>query len=317
MWKLYKKPRLQIPTIEDYINKTPHPNRIEGGLRTRGRHKKCSKPNQPLVSVITIVRDGEKHLEQAIQSVLSQTYDNIEYIIIDGASTDGTLDIIRKYDDQIDYWMSEPDEGLYDAINKGIALSKGTIIKVLNADDWLPRGSASIAVKNSLGKPSEFILLGKMTAIDEKVGVRITCRPELQKRLFPIFLHPTWYVSRGCYESLGLYMAQYLISADYEFFRRAKSKLVCFLKVDADLACFRMGGASWGFRGALDGYDIDRMYLGALTALYRFVRHSLMKGPPAMLMILIGRKAAWNIRCALRRAIQAIYRAKHAGGSID
>ena len=115
----------------------PHSQRQgEGGLRTNGYFKKTYS-NKPLVSVITVVLNGHKYLEQTIQSVLNQTYDNVEYIIIDGGSTDGTLDIIRKYEHAVDYWVSEPDKGLYDAMNKAIMLSAGKFLYFLGADDSL------------------------------------------------------------------------------------------------------------------------------------------------------------------------------------
>ena len=92
--------------------------------------------NNPLVSIITVVYNGEKHIEQTINSVLNQTYSNIEYIIIDGDSTDNTLNIIKKYEDKIAHFISEKDSGIYNAMNKGLALTKGEIISILNADDY-------------------------------------------------------------------------------------------------------------------------------------------------------------------------------------
>jgi len=91
--------------------------------------------NLPLISVITVVLNGEKYLEETILSVINQTYPNVEYIIIDGGSTDSTMDIIKKYEDKIDYWISEKDKGIYDAMNKGIRTSTGYWLNFMNAGD--------------------------------------------------------------------------------------------------------------------------------------------------------------------------------------
>lgn len=109
---------------------------IEGGLRIEGLYKQ-NKLEQPLISVITVVYNGEQYLEQTIQSVINQAYDNVEYIIVDGGSTDSTLEIVQKYHDVIDYWVSAPDKGIYDAMNKGTTLASGRYTLHINADDLL------------------------------------------------------------------------------------------------------------------------------------------------------------------------------------
>ena len=99
----------------------------EGGSRLLGHIKKSSK-SKPLVSIITVVFNGDQHLEKTIQSIINQTYDNVEYIIIDGGSTDRSIDIIKKYNSQIDYWVSEQDNGIGEAFNKGVKVAKGDYI---------------------------------------------------------------------------------------------------------------------------------------------------------------------------------------------
>ncbi|NJO31639.1 MAG: glycosyltransferase, partial [Richelia sp. SL_2_1] len=137
----------------------PHPQRIaEGGLRKKGLFK---HPNneKSLISVITVVFNGEKYIEQAIQSIINQSYKNLEYIIIDGGSTDSTIEILQKYDDQIDYWISEPDLGIYDAMNKGTLLALGSHTLHINADDILfSHNSLEIDYKTNLNYTSNILI---------------------------------------------------------------------------------------------------------------------------------------------------------------
>lgn len=107
---------------------------ITGGRRTRGTTPRHGAG--PLVSIVTIVYNGAATIERTIKSVLAQQWTGIEYVIVDGGSTDGTLDIIKRYDDRIDFWISARDKGIYDAMNKGIALCTGDWVGLINADDW-------------------------------------------------------------------------------------------------------------------------------------------------------------------------------------
>ena len=108
--------------------------KLEGGLRIKNCFKYNSF-NKPLVTVITVVYNGDKDLEETILSVLKQPYDNIEFIIIDGNSTDNSIKIIKKYDKVLDYWLSEKDIGIYDAMNKGCSLALGSALIFLNSGD--------------------------------------------------------------------------------------------------------------------------------------------------------------------------------------
>lgn len=180
----------------------------EGGLRTKG-YFKGGKRGEPLITVITVVFNGENDLEDTILSVINQTYRGVEYILIDGGSTDGTLDIVRKYDYAIDYWISEKDNGIYDAMNKSLTLSTGEFIIHLNSGDQL--------YKNSLTDVFSF-RHEHYAAITGKVKYD-------SGRIFhpnPSFLiikntlhHQATFYSLETIKCIGLYDLEYKILADY------------------------------------------------------------------------------------------------------
>ncbi len=134
--------------------------------------------NRPKVSIITVVYNGIAHLEQTIQSVLNQTYDNVEYIIIDGGSTDGTVELIKKYEESIAYWVSESDGGIYDAMNKGISNATGEIVGLINADDWYETGTIEKVVETFQNSEVD-VVHGSMEIIS-KMGVAL---PNVLKRI--------------------------------------------------------------------------------------------------------------------------------------
>ncbi|MFC1603328.1 glycosyltransferase, partial [Pseudomonadota bacterium] len=102
-------------------------------MKKDSQHVCC---NRPLISVVTVVYNGVRNIEQTIKSVINQVYENVEYIVIDGGSTDGTVDVLKKYDSQIDYWDSVPDNGISDAMNKGVSHASGDYIIFIHADDY-------------------------------------------------------------------------------------------------------------------------------------------------------------------------------------
>lgn len=212
------------PTINDYKNKPADPRRIEGGLYKNGKLSLASEPGRPLVSIVTVVLNNRKVLEQTIQSVLNQTYKNIEYRVIDGGSTDGTLDILHRYDRRIASWISEPDEGISDAMNKGIALSSGDIIGLLHAGDWYSVDQVERGV-NALIRSSADFVFGDLQfhGPDGTIKHRINGNPEYTKVIHKIMLelnHPTVLVRRSVYEKNGLFDKNYHIAMDYEWFLR-------------------------------------------------------------------------------------------------
>lgn len=136
----------------------------EGGLRTRGLFK-APDAAKPLVTVITVVYNGAEYLGQTIESVINQRYDNLEYIVIDGGSTDGTRELLHRYDDVIDYWISEPDAGIYDAMNKGAMCSSGKYLLFLNARDELVVDLSEIV--DSMAAADHVLLYGRANMLEE------------------------------------------------------------------------------------------------------------------------------------------------------
>ena len=159
--------------LGDVPHVTTEPENIRsahGGLRAQGYFKQSSE-DKPLVTVVTVVYNNAETIEETIRSVLYQTYDNVEYIIIDGGSDDGTLEIIKSYNDSIDYWISEPDKGIYNAMNKGIPLARGQYINFLNADDhYLYSGVVEI-ITGLFRETGSQIIIGNAVMLSKKTGV--------------------------------------------------------------------------------------------------------------------------------------------------
>ncbi len=203
----------------------------------------------PLISIITVVYNGAKYLEETIQSVINQTYPNVEYIIIDGGSTDGTLDIIKKYEDYIDYWVSERDKGIYDAMNKGITLCQGELIGIINSDDWYEHNVFEKIIDEYNKSDKKTILHGYMNIIkDEKLYY--VAKPNKNLRVFKkgmILNHPTVFVPIDIYKKLGLFSTEYKIASDWDFMLRCYKNNFNFLCMKIVISNFRLGGSSFIF----------------------------------------------------------------------
>lgn len=215
----------------------------EGGLRTKGLFKRSSG-GKPLISIITVVYNCAEYIEQTIQSVINQTYGNIEYVIVDGGSTDGTMDIIRKYEDDIDYWVSEPDGGIVKGMNKGVMLCTGEYIGMIHADDWYELDAVE-KVAQSAAAGNCGVICGELQHWDgSRKGFLSASRPELLGRTMSIG-HPTCFVKRGVYAENGLFRAEYRNAMDYELLLRLYVNGVPFRSIDAVLANMRQGGNSY------------------------------------------------------------------------
>ncbi|MFB0926181.1 MAG: glycosyltransferase family 2 protein [Vicingaceae bacterium] len=176
------------------------------------------------ISIITVCFNSVATIEKTIKSVLSQTYENIEYIIVDGSSKDGTLEIIKKYENKITKWNTEPDKGLYDAMNKGIHLSLGDLVGILNSDDiftdvFVLENIAKFHQENdidiSVGNITQFNKVGKPV---RKYSSKNWTPENLKIGFMPP--HPSIFFKRKLFEKYGNYHLDFISGADYELIVR-------------------------------------------------------------------------------------------------
>lgn len=219
--------------------------KIDGGLRKEGKFKK-NKKDQPLLTIITAVLNNEKYLEESITSLQNQKYKNYEHIIIDGGSTDRTIDIIKKYEDRIDYWCSEKDMGIYDAFNKGMKLASGQYIGFLNSDDSYSDNAFEILTKYIKKNPDKDFIFG---AVKKHWGVLYGYKPYKIYWSWGFYSsHSTgFFIKTESAKKVGLYNLKYKFSADYDYFFRmiVKKKLKGIgTKKNEIFGTFRRGGYS-------------------------------------------------------------------------
>jgi glycosyltransferase involved in cell wall biosynthesis len=201
----------------------------------------------PQISIITINLNNKTGLEKTIPSVIEQNYSDFEYIIMDGGSTDGSLSIIETHQSHFSYWCSEPDKGIYQAMNKGILAAKGKYLLFLNSGDILDNAYVLEKISTHLTDPIS-IIFGNITYVRPN-GIRELSR--YPSKISAHFLsittlpHPASFISRNTLLTLGLYDESYKIAADYAFFAIAILKYnVSYKYVNQNIACFATDGIS-------------------------------------------------------------------------
>ena len=176
------------------------------------------------LSLVTVVYNAQDTIRQCIQSVISQNYPNLEYIIIDGGSTDNTLSIIREYHDHIHVLVSEPDQGIYDAMNKGIRLATGDVVGMLNADDQFAGDDVLQSVAGIFTQQDTEIVYGDLDIMDQHRRVIRKWRSgQYNRNAFKLgFMppHPTFYCRRNLFDQFGFYSLDHGSAADYELMLR-------------------------------------------------------------------------------------------------
>ncbi len=208
------------------------------------------------ISIITATYNSESTLRNTLESILSQTYKDIECIVVDGCSKDKTLDIVREYEARFKgrlRWISEPDKGIYDAMNKGIQMASGDVVGVLNSDDFYYDERVVEDIAHAFEQKGVDCIYGNLVFVDEKntdktlriwKGSQHECGAFL-KGWHPA--HPTFYVKRKWFEKLGAFNLNYAVSADFELMLRFLEKgQIRNAYLDRYFVKMRMGGESTG-----------------------------------------------------------------------
>lgn len=220
--------------------------------------------NEFMFSIITVAYNSADTIRDTIESVLNQTYDKYEYIIVDGKSKDNTLEIVKEYEEKFKgklKYISEPDHGIYDAMNKGISMAKGKLIGIINSDDWYEKDALENIIHN-YQDDDYTVYYGYMRTIDSMNGKEIRCAIYNHEYIQEAMInHPTVFVSKKTYEKYGTYDCSYKSSADYEFvIRLVKSTKVKFIPIYNVQANFRTGGMSDSCDALVETMKIKRKY---------------------------------------------------------
>lgn len=203
------------------------------------------------ISIITVCYNSASTIRNTIESVLSQSYSDIEYIIVDGSSSDGTLAIVAEFKDRIAVVVSEPDKGIYDAMNKGIKLATGDVVGILNSDDFFSNSTVIANVADAFlndtaidGVYGDLIYVQKNNT-DKKVRDYSSKSFARWKIRFGLMLpHPTLYLRREVFSKVGFYKLDYRVAADFEFITRLIKKSVSLKRLPKVMVKMREGGIS-------------------------------------------------------------------------
>jgi glycosyltransferase involved in cell wall biosynthesis len=218
----------------------------QGGIRTKNKKSFSVKANEPLISVITAVLNGEKYLEECICSLYQQNFDNYEHLIIDGGSVDKTIDILKKYENKIEYWCSKNDNGIYDAFNKGMMLAKGKYICFLNSDDIFYPEAFEIVTNYIKRYPEKDFIFA---SVKKHWGILHGYKPYKINWSWGFYSsHSTgFFIKNSSAQKVGLYNLKYKYSSDYDYFYRMIKKLKLkgiATKKNEVVGNFRRGGFS-------------------------------------------------------------------------
>lgn len=307
----YDRPKgASIPSLADYP-RGPADLKCPFG----GRYANCGDiPNrQGLVSIITVTFNSIKTLGRTIDSVATQSYHNIEYIVVDGGSTDGTVDLLRNRSGDIDLWISERDRGISDAFNKGIALARGDFVLLVNSDDWIEPHHVKTAVAALEESNAQFVF-GNL-AVHTPAGVvdyLVIGDSEYERCIrhsMPDINHPSVVCRREVYERCGLYDCSLGVAMDYEWLLRCYASGVRGKYVDALTShMLGTGVSNWDFGRSIAEVRVISTKYGypkaAASARYvvRFVKLGIRK----FIERRISARLAQRMRAMLHKRIRLV-----------
>lgn len=217
------------------------------------------------ISLITVTYNSGTTLRDTIQSVLAQTYRNVEYIVVDGLSKDNTIDIVREYEPQFEgrmKWISEKDKGLYDAMNKGVRMATGDVVGILNSDDFFTANDVLEKVAAGFDEQTDAVYgdLHYVHPDDLQHSVRYYSSKIFKRNLMRmgfIPAHPTFYCKRECFDKFGYYKTDYKIAADFDLLLRfIYVNRIRIKYLPMDMVTMRTGGASTnGLKSRMGGMN--------------------------------------------------------------
>jgi glycosyltransferase involved in cell wall biosynthesis len=216
--------------------------------------------DSPFFSIITVTRNAQATIENCINSIINQDFQDFEYIVIDGLSSDLTPEILSKYSSQIDLLLSESDNGLYFAMNKGLNLARGKVIGIISSDDILLPEALSKIAQVFGDNPRAEVVYGAAELSTSGNSPVIFSHQELNTRMI---LHPSTFVASSAYRSIGNFNTKYRIAADYDLMLRFNKAGVIFQAFEGSLTRIAPGGASskLRFKSILETYQIQKEYV--------------------------------------------------------
>jgi len=253
------------------------------------------------ITVITAVLNARHSIEKSVASVLNQQYEDLQYVVIDGGSADGTLDILRNYAHQINQLESGPDRGIGNAFNKGIGLARSELLGLLNAGDWYESHTLRIVAKAHQAHPEADVLCGGLRFWEggEPTIVAYSDPSRLEKETS--VYHPAVFITKSAYEKYGLYDESFQFAMDYELLLRFKRHRAQFVALDAVLANMSLDGVSYRhwYRGLNEVRRVRSAYFSRSNVVYR---HSLavLKNVGARLLKAIGLGGLYRKHWALK-----------------